>query len=122
MQRALNVLEAKLLNCTFLVGEAVTLADIVVSCSLLNAFKLVFDGPFLAPFPSLVRWFTTCKEQPEFVDVLGPTAMLAGEAGAAPAPAPAKEEKAKKEKPAKEEKKEKAPKEKKEAPKKEAKK
>lgn len=78
-------------------GEGVTLADVVVSCSLLNAFKLVFDAAFLAPFPAVVRWFTACVAQPEFLAVLGPTALLQAPA-AAPAKAapPAKADKGKK--------------------------
>jgi len=126
VKRALKVLNDHLLSHTFLVGEGVTAADVVVACSLLNAFKLVFDKSYLAPFPCVLRWFSTCVAQPEFIDVLGPTAMLCKEgvgaapAAAAKAPAPAaaaKEEK--KEKPAKEPK---APKEKKEKPPKEEKK
>ena len=112
VKKALAVLEAHLLKKTFLVGEAITAADVVVACSLLNAFKLVFDAPFLAPFVAVKRWFSTCVAQPEFVDVLGPTAMLCAE-GAAPAKAAA---------PAAEGKKEKAPQEKKEKPAKEEKK
>lgn len=90
LKRALAVLNAHLLEHTFLVGEGITLADVVVACSLLNAFKLVFDAAFLAPFPAVVRWFTTCVAQPEFLAVIGPTSLLQS---AAPAPAPAKAEK-----------------------------
>ena len=46
LKRALAVLQAHLSSNTFLVGSAVTLADIVVCCSLLNAFKLVMDEKF----------------------------------------------------------------------------
>jgi len=60
LKRALAVLQAHLANSTYLVGGAVTLADIVVCCSLLNAFKLVMDAAFLAPYKAVVRWFTTC--------------------------------------------------------------
>ena len=41
LKRGLAVLQAHLTGSTYLVGNAVTLADIVVCCSLLNAFKLV---------------------------------------------------------------------------------
>merc|ERR1719247_1154868 len=57
VKRALAVLEGHLLKKTFLVGEAITAADVVVACSLLNAFKLVFDAPFLKPFGAVTRWF-----------------------------------------------------------------
>ena len=46
LKRALAVLQAHLSSNTFLVGSAVTLADIVVCCSLLNAFKLAMDAKF----------------------------------------------------------------------------
>merc|ERR1740138_532734 len=49
--RALEVLNGYLTKKTYLAGEAIT-AAVVVFCSLLNAFKLVFDAPFLAKFPS----------------------------------------------------------------------
>ena len=109
--RALSVLESHLLSSTYLVGQSVTLADIVVCCSLLNAFKLVADGAYLAPYPCVVRWFTTCVNQPEFLAVLGTTNMCgAGAAPAATAPAP-KEEGGKKNKKEKAPKEPKAPKE-----------
>ena len=40
MKRALAVLNGHLLKKTYLAGEGVTAADVVVFCSLLNAFKL----------------------------------------------------------------------------------
>ena len=70
------------------------------------------DDAFVKPYPSVVRWFTTCVGQPEFLAVLGPTKLKAsGGGGAAAAPA----QKAPKAAPAaKEEKKEKPKKEPKE--------
>ena len=56
LKRGLAVLQAHLSGSTYLVGSAVTLADIVVCCSLLNAFKLVMDASFLAPYKAVVRW------------------------------------------------------------------
>jgi len=89
LAKALAVLEAHLITCTFLVGEAVTLADIVVSCSLLNAFKLAFDAAYLVPFPAVLRWFTTCVNQPEFLAVIGTTTLNVAPAAVPVAPAPA---------------------------------
>ena len=40
LKRALAILDAHLLSHTFLAGEGVTAADVVVACSLLNAFKV----------------------------------------------------------------------------------
>jgi len=36
---------------------------------------------FIRAFPSVLRWFTTCVGQPEFVEVLGPTSLLCNESG-----------------------------------------
>ena len=41
LQRALDVLNNVLLSKTYLVGERITLADIVVACSLLPAYQFV---------------------------------------------------------------------------------
>ena len=116
VSRALKVLNSYLVSHTFLAGEGITAADVVVSCSLVNAFKLVFDAAFMKPFPAVVRWFTTCVAQPEFLDVLGPTALKMGDASAVAAPAPKADKKPKEEKP-KEEKKAKEEKPKEEKPK-----
>jgi len=85
IKRAFEVLNTHLLTHTYLVGNGVTLADIIVVCSLLNGFKLVFDPQFLQAYPNVVRWFTTCVNQPEFLAVLGETKLCtkAQEAGAA---------------------------------------
>ena len=53
--RALGALQSHLASTTYLVGQTITLADIVVACSLLNAFKLVLDSTYLQPFGSVVR-------------------------------------------------------------------
>ncbi len=88
LARALAVLDAHLASRTHIVGDAVTIADIAIACSLLNPFKLVFDAAFLEPLPNVVRWFRMCVSQPEFVSVLGTTHLLVdgGEASKALAP------------------------------------
>ena len=47
------------------------------------------DASFLAPYKAVVRWFTTCVAQPEFLAVLGPTKLCGGAAAPAPAAAAA---------------------------------
>jgi len=81
----------------------VTLADIVVSMSLLPLYRMVFDATFRKPFINVNRWFLTCINQPQFKAVLGTvdlcvTAQVAPAASAAPAPAAAAEPKPKAEK------------------------
>lgn len=71
----LSVLNQILLNKTFLVGESITLADIVTVCSLYWPFTLILDLESRKPFNNVVRWFTTCVEQPQFKAVLGETKL-----------------------------------------------
>jgi len=54
-----------------LVGEAVTLADITLISTLVYPFKLVCDKAFLKPYGNVVRWFSTCVNQPQFKAVIG---------------------------------------------------
>lgn len=63
---ALATLEKHLLSRTFLVGNSVTLADIAVASTLYYGYKFLFDGAFVARFPSVTRWFITCVNQPNF--------------------------------------------------------
>ncbi|KAJ3322224.1 Elongation factor 1-gamma [Boothiomyces sp. JEL0866] len=107
VKRTLSALNRHLVSKTFLVGERVTLADIVLVTSLLRFYELVFDPSFLAPFKNVHRWFTTCVNQPHFKSVLGEVKfcekMRVAAASSAPnTAAPAKETKpAKEAKPAK---------------------
>ena len=85
-------------------GDQITLADITVASTLLYPMKLVCDKNYLKAFPNVVRWFTTCVNQPAFIAVIGQVTMAKSEMtavgqAAAPAPAaPVKQEKKKKEK------------------------
>lgn len=71
LHAALATLERHLLSRTFVVGEAVTLADIVLVAALFYPFKLVLDGSVREAYPSVTRWFYTCVNQPAFAAVLG---------------------------------------------------
>jgi len=101
---------------TFLVGERLSLADIVVATSLHRLYVKVLDAAFRKQFVNTNRWFTTVVNQPNFLAVAGQT-TLANKMEAAPTAGPAEEVKPEKQeqKPKKEQK----PKE--EKPKKEAK-
>lgn len=65
------VLDKILMPRTFLVGERITLADIVMFCSVMPAFKLVLDATERSKYVNLTRWFVTLSAQPEFVSVIG---------------------------------------------------
>jgi len=76
LAKALGVLEKHLADKTYLVGHKITLADIVVVSALLYPFKFVADAAYRKPFPNVMRWFTTCVNQPAFEAVVG-TVVLA---------------------------------------------
>jgi elongation factor 1-gamma len=54
-----------------LVGERITLADIVVAAHLKALYELVLDPGFRKPFPNTNRWFLTLVNQPNFKSVFG---------------------------------------------------
>lgn len=103
-KKVLQVLENHLLLRTYLVGEQITLADIVVACSLFYAFKIVFDKDFRKPYTAVTRWFQTLMNQPEFQAVVGDVPLCdvanvaEGDKSAAPKKAAAPKKEAKKEK------------------------
>ncbi|XP_053577750.1 elongation factor 1-gamma isoform X2 [Bombina bombina] len=69
--KLLSALDAYLRTCTFLVGERLTLADIVVASALLWPYVMVFEPSFREPYVNLNRWFQTCVNFPAFTSVLG---------------------------------------------------
>ena len=108
---SLDILEKHLAKSktTYLVGDDITLADIVLASTLLYPFKLVCDKQYLGKFGAVKAWFTNCVDQDEFKQVVGQVVMCNQEAKApgqaaepakkqsapakkaAPAPAPAPE-------------------------------
>jgi len=88
LANSLAVLEQHLLYRTYLVGHKVTLADIVVASALVYPFKLVCTSEYLAPFPCVVRWFTTLVNQPQFKAVLGTVKLATEELAVSGAPQP----------------------------------
>jgi len=71
IQKALSTLNSHLHHSTFLAGERITLADIIVSLHLLPLYKMVLDAESRAPHSNTNRWFLTCINQPEFKEVIG---------------------------------------------------
>mmetsp|Transcript_27981 Transcript_27981/g.80534 ORF Transcript_27981/g.80534 Transcript_27981/m.80534 type:complete len:364 (+) Transcript_27981:72-1163(+) len=67
VSKALKVVNEHLLHQTFLVGEDVTLADIVMATTLMPAFDKAFDAEYQSSFPNVVRWYNTCINQPAFL-------------------------------------------------------
>ncbi|KYQ88531.1 glutathione S-transferase domain-containing protein [Tieghemostelium lacteum] len=71
MKKILTVLDNVLLSKPFLTGYRIALADIVVVCSLLSFYEMVFEPAFVSSFANVNRYFKTCINQPEFKSVIG---------------------------------------------------
>ncbi|XP_073980890.1 elongation factor 1-gamma [Rhodnius prolixus] len=71
LKNVFQQLNQYLLTRTYLVGEEITLADIVLACTLLNAYKYVLDPNFRKPYQNVNRWFSTITNQPKVKNVIG---------------------------------------------------
>ncbi|KAJ8652439.1 hypothetical protein O0I10_011906 [Lichtheimia ornata] len=71
LQRSLSALNKSLESKTYLVGEDVTYADIVMVCSLVRPFNLLCDKEFRAPYKNVIRYFNTLVNKPHFKSVIG---------------------------------------------------
>ncbi|KAI3972823.1 hypothetical protein MKX01_019481 [Papaver californicum] len=71
LKRALDALNTHLASNTFLVGHAVTLADIIMTCNLVLGFSKVMSSSFTKEFPHVERYFWTMVNQPNIKKVLG---------------------------------------------------
>eukprot|EP01029_Cantina_marsupialis_P028301 TRINITY_DN775994_c0_g1_i1.p1 TRINITY_DN775994_c0_g1~~TRINITY_DN775994_c0_g1_i1.p1 ORF type:complete len:406 (+),score=60.44 TRINITY_DN775994_c0_g1_i1:25-1218(+) len=69
--KAMTILNEHLTLKTFVVGERITLADIVLVCGMMLPLQMVCEKSFRKPFTHVMRWFNTCINQPEFKAVLG---------------------------------------------------
>lgn len=102
LKRALGALNTYLSSNTFLVGHAVTLADIIMTCNLFYGFSYLLPKSFTSDFPHVERYFWTMVNQPKFSKVLGevkqtdsvpPVARKSSQPAAKPKPEPKKEAK-----------------------------
>lgn len=69
-ERSLAVLNSRLVNNTFLVGERLSLADIVVFTNLLSVYQYVLEPAVRQPFGNVNRWFNTILNQPQVLKVV----------------------------------------------------
>ena len=74
----LGALNNHLKGKIYLVGDSLTLADIVVACSLVEGYRTVFDGTIQQIFKNTLQWFKNVVSQEAVVGVLGGV-VLAGE-------------------------------------------
>lgn len=70
-KRALGALNTHLASNTYLVGHSVTLADIIITCTLAFAFSRLLTKSFTSEFPHVERYFWTMVNQPNFSKILG---------------------------------------------------
>ncbi|KAA8536597.1 hypothetical protein F0562_029075 [Nyssa sinensis] len=71
LKRALDALNTHLASTTYLVGHAVTLADIIMTCNLYVGFNRVMTKNFTSEFPHVERYFWTMINQPNFIKIFG---------------------------------------------------
>jgi len=71
IRKVMENLNKHLLSRTFLVGQRITLADVVVAMSLYRLYQLVLDVAFRKQFQNVNRWYTTVVNQPEVKAVVG---------------------------------------------------
>lgn len=71
LKRAFGALNTHLASNTFLVGNAVTLADIVMTCTLYLGFTRLMTKNFTAEFPHVERYFWTMVNQPNVTKIVG---------------------------------------------------
>ncbi|KAJ2785449.1 hypothetical protein H4R18_000532 [Coemansia javaensis] len=95
LKRLLGVLNNILLDKTYLVGERITVADIIVACDLVGVFEHYLTADDRKELRNLTRYFKTVTGQAAFKAVAGPAKLCVTRTQPA---APAKEKKEKKEK------------------------
>ena len=77
LKKGLAVLDAHLATRTFLVGDAVTLADIVAACNVFLGYTKLFDATYRKSVPHVTRWYETVSNQPHAKAVLGDAPLCA---------------------------------------------
>jgi len=82
VKHSLSVLDKHLLTSTYMVGNRITLADISICCSLVDAFRLVLDEQFRKSYGNLMRWFSLVVTHHEVESVVGKVELLTSKAGA----------------------------------------
>ncbi|KAL2342273.1 hypothetical protein Fmac_010213 [Flemingia macrophylla] len=71
LKRAFGAVNTHLASNTYLVGHSVTLADIIMTCTLYLGFTVLLVKSFTSEFPHVERYFWTLVNQPNFRKILG---------------------------------------------------
>jgi len=75
LKKFMTSLDSYLEPRTYLVGEAVTLADLTLAVYMRDLFSMIFDEGRRNSYVNVTRWFTTIINQDEVVRVLGDTVL-----------------------------------------------
>ena len=67
----LSVLEAHFAGNTYLVGDAVTLADVIGANAMEVTYMCLMAPSDWAAYPATLRWLTTVYNQPQYLDSVG---------------------------------------------------
>lgn len=70
-RKVLAILDKILLVRTYLVGDSITLADIVMACTVMPLYQHVLEAADRTKYINLTRWFVTCVNQPQFIESIG---------------------------------------------------
>jgi elongation factor 1-gamma len=71
LKRSFEALNTHLAHNTYLVGESVTLADIITIANLYLGFAKILVKSFTSEFPHVERYFWTLINQPNFRKIFG---------------------------------------------------
>ena len=80
--RALGMLERQLTKGDYLVGNRLTLADVVIACALKMPMSMVLSPEHRAPYPHVVKYFERLTAMDAFKQVLGEVTLCTEEAKA----------------------------------------
>jgi len=71
LKKALRILDDRLKQSKYLVGDNLTIADIHVVADLNVFFRFIFDEKFRKPFHNLTKYYESVANEPNVVKILG---------------------------------------------------
>ncbi|XP_028805053.1 elongation factor 1-gamma-like [Neltuma alba] len=71
LRRALGALNTHLASNKYLVGQSLTLADIIMTCNLYRGFTRLMTKSFTSEFPHVERYFWALVNEPNFHKIIG---------------------------------------------------
>jgi len=71
VKKALRILDDRVKQNKFLVGDSLTIADIHVVSGLALLYRYVFDEKFRKPFHNLTKYYESIANEPNFVKIVG---------------------------------------------------